>query len=211
MPRLVLRNVKIKKPPTSTREKVVLVKRPASKIVDGLHEAKAKSLGYSTSAKTHVVNVIKPPKTIQQKAADKEPDIAGRIAARMRYRENAGVVMDSCLHNLEELESFATKLVVTLPNGKVKEVMAFTITGIGGPLNISGATVTRWIRRGMLPEPYLATGRGNVYHIEEVRVMVRLIGNHQFEFRQYRDDHVALKKNVFRAIDDVRRGLFPEQ
>lgn len=186
MPRLVIRNMKIRKPPAKTASKVLLVKpRP-------------------------VVNVIKaPPKPIAERAQAQQPDIKNRLASRKRYRQNAGVVMDSCLDNLEQLEDMAATLTVTIPDGRVREIEGFTVTGLGGPLKTSGATITRWIKRGMLPEPFLDTSRGAVYHIEEARVMVRLIGNHQHEFRQYRDDHADLKDQIFDAIFKLRRGLFP--
>lgn len=187
MPRLVFRKLTVRKPPAPKAEKVVLVRKPP-----------------------RVANVIKPkPKPIAVRAAEKQADIKERIAARERYREKAGVVMDSCLENLEQLDEMATTITVTLPNGKVREIQGFTVTGLGGPLKTSGATVTRWLKRNMLPQPFLETSRGKVYHIEEVRVMVRVIGNHQLEFRQYRDDHEEVKDKLFKAVSDLRRSLFP--
>lgn len=208
MPRLVIKNLKLRKPPAERASKVVLRKPPrVPNFSDTIPKGTFPTLA---DYKARVANVIKvPPKPIAQRAAEKGPDIKNRIASRNRYRENAGVVMDSCLDNLAQLEDIATKLTVTLPDQRVREIDGFTVTGLGGPLKTSGATITRWLKRGMIPEPFLETSRGAVYHIEEARVMVRLIGNHQHEFRQYRDDHEELKDQLFKAIFGLRRGLFP--
>jgi hypothetical protein len=186
MARLVFRKLKVRKPPASKAEKVLL--RPPPKIA----------------------NVIKPkPKPIAQRAASKQADLNERIASRNRYRKNAGVVMDSCLENLDVLDELANRYVVITPSGDAREIEGFTIVGLGEPLKTSGPTVTRWVNRGMLPEPFLETSRGKVYHIEEAREMVRIIGNHQKEFRQYRNDHEDVKDKLFTAIYKVRTGLFP--
>lgn len=186
MPRLVIKKLKVRRPPATVPVVRKLRKPPT------------------------VANVIKPrPKPIAERAKERAADLAAKEASRQRYRDRAGVVMESCLDNLDSLEDMAVDLTVTLPNGSVREIQGFTVTGLGGPLGTSGATITRWLKRGMLPEPFLETSRGKVYHIEEARSMVRLIGNHQYEFRQYRDDHEELKDEIFAENSRIRRGLFP--
>jgi hypothetical protein len=138
----------------------------------------------------------------------KKADLDAKAKMRERYRNRVGVVLESCLDNLAQLEDFATMQAVTFPNGSVREIPAFTLTAAGEPLGTSGATITRWVKRGMLPEPVLETSRAKVYHIEEVRSFIRIIGKHQTEFKQYRDDHDDVKDSIFEANAGIRKGLF---
>jgi hypothetical protein len=139
---------------------------------------------------------------------NRRADLDAKLKSRERYRQRAGVVLESCLDNLAQLEDFATMHTVTFPNGSVREIEAFTLTAAGEPLGTSGATITRWVKRGMLPGPVLETSRGTVYHIEEVRSFIRIVGKHQNEFKQYRDDHEAVKDEIFAANAGIRKGLF---
>lgn len=215
MPRLKIKKLTVRQPPRTVAERVVLKKPPRLQEVSLVDRA-ADPHGVRPPV-VHIIkkppaiaNVIKaPPKPkIAAQAAAKTPDIAARIANRERYRENAGVIMDSCEENLAHLADMATMHHVTFPNGSVREIPAFTLTALGEPLKTSGATVTRWVKRDMLPEPFLETSRGKVYHIEEARSFVRIIGAHQREFRQYRDEHEDVKDRIFKENAAIRRGLF---
>lgn len=145
---------------------------------------------------------------IKERAQEKSVDIVAREAARQRYRTAHNVVLTSCADNLAQLNDHANMHVVTFPNGTVREIPAFTITSMGEPLGTTGVTVTRWVNGGMLPAPVLETTRGKVYHSEEARLMVRIIGEHQRSFRQYRKEHTEIKDTLFSELRRLREALF---
>jgi hypothetical protein len=198
MPRLKLKQLKIK-PPPKVRVREPMAVRPLKVQEVSLVRQPARLSGPNDTKlirKPPIVNV------------SKKPDLDAKKAMRERYRARTGVVLESCLDNLAQLEDFATMHSVTFPNGSVREIPAFTLTAAGEPLGTSGATITRWVKRGMLPGPVLETSRATVYHIEEVRSFIRIIGKHQQEFKQYRDDHDDVKDSIFEANAGIRKGLF---
>ena len=130
-----------------------------------------------------------------------------RSRKRDDYREKNNVTMTTCRDNLAQLSKFAKMHTVTFPDGKVREVEAFTQTALGEPLGTTGVTVTRWVGAGMLPKPILETSRGAVYHIEEVRSFVDIISKHQETHKQYRTEHSDTKDTIFSENARVRTAL----
>ena len=199
MKRLVIPKV----PVLSGPHKVSLKKSVnQQKIVSGLKQAISVAKGEKPPARITVFHKPRPTAAEMQKAIDV------RLAARQRYRDKNNVTLDTCLGNLDDLESFAKVQAVTLPNGKTREWPVVSVTALGPPLNISGVSATRWVNSGMLPKPILKTGRGLCYHIDELRVFVTLIGAHQAELKQYRHAHIELKQKIFNEDARVRKSLF---
>lgn len=156
----------------------------------------------------------KPPikrKPVRELAAEKTEQLDKKEAARQRYRNEHNVVMTSGLDNLAQLPDMAKMHTVTYPNGQVRTIPAFTVTAMGEPLSTTGVTVTRWVNKGMIPAPILPTSRGKVYGLEEARTIVRIIGAHQKDFKQYRDEHAEVKDNLFAEVRRIREGIYKVQ
>ena len=79
-------------------------------------------------------------------------------------------------------------------------------------LNVSYQTLWRWTSETQqLPMPVLTDTQGReyaVYHVEEVRIMLRTIGAHLNQFAYYRKDHDATKNKLFAEIDALRANNF---
>lgn len=151
------------------------------------------------------------PKPVAARAAEKTEQLDKKVAARQRYRNEHNVVMTSGLDNLAQLADMAKMQTVTYPNGQVRTIPAFTVTAMGEPLSTTGVTVTRWVNKGMLPAPILPTSRGKVYGLEEARTIVRIVGEHQKDFKQYRDEHAEVKDKLFAEVRRIRDGIYSVQ
>lgn len=146
----------------------------------------------------------KKPKTVEEIANKLDT----KAAARKRYAEERGLENHDCSRHLADLNKFAKVQVVTFPSGKVKELPVIVPTMLGEPLDTTGVTITRWLAKGMLPEPVLATGRSKAYHLEEVASFIRILSEHQQQFRQYRADHTEITDRLFRENALLRKSLF---
>ena len=139
--------------------------------------------------------------------SDRSKAIDRRVAARERYRAVNAVSLDTCLHNLDHVEDFATLSIITTPEGKTREWLVLSSTQLSGPLDTSAMTISRWIISGMLPAPIFKTGRGKCYHIDEVRSFVKIIGEQQANFKQYRASHTDTKEKLFDENSRIRKNL----
>jgi hypothetical protein len=148
------------------------------------------------------------PKPVALRAAEKTEQLDKKEAARQRYRNEHNVVMTTCADNLAQLPGMAKMHTVTYPNGSVRSIPAFTVTAMGEPLSTTGVTVTRWVNKGMIPAPILPTSRGKVYGLEEARTIARILGEHQKDFKQYRDEHEDVKDKLFAEVRRIRDGIY---
>ena len=76
-------------------------------------------------------------------------------------------------------------------------------------LNVSYQTLWRWTSETQeVPMPVLVdttSGREYaVFHLEEVKVLLRIIGDHLTRFKYYRSDHEQPKQLIFAEIEALR-------
>jgi hypothetical protein len=165
-----------------------------------------------TPALTAIKENVTKPKLIIRKnpviTVSKSKDLDAKEKARNQYREAHNIELNDCRDNLARLADYGKVKILTLPNGKVREICTFTITAIGEPLNTTGVTATRWLNADMLPAPIIASGRTHVYHIDEVRSFIKIIGDNQTHFKQYRKEHVHVTDMLFRENALLRKSLF---
>lgn len=148
---------------------------------------------------------------MQKSVKDTDKAVARRIAAREAYRERNNVTFETCIHNLDRMEEIAKVEVVDFPNGKVKEIPVFHLSQLGQALDTSEMSLNRWLKANMLPAPVIKAGRGKVYSLEEAKSIVRIIGEHQAEMKQYRTAHVDTRDRLFDENTRIRKFLFHKQ
>lgn len=83
------------------------------------------------------------------------------------------------------------------------------LTQLAEVLGLSYQTIWRWTSdTQQLPAPVLidsTTGRDfPVYHVEEARVIIEIVGNHLRQFKHYRKDHVGVRKQLHDKINALR-------
>lgn len=137
-----------------------------------------------------------------------------RARARKSYRaakgkdfELTGSIVLGALSFYEDLAE--TLPVVNLITSETEHFPVLRLTKIAQLLDVSYQTLWRWTSETeQLPEPVLVdntTGREyGVYHVEEVRVMLSVIGQHLCDFKYYRKNHEAVKKSLFDQFDALR-------
>ena len=149
--------------------------------------------------RTDIVTKPKPQKAIDEKVAK------GKAAEQVARDE------DTCLANLSHLEDFVKVQTVTLPNNKEREWPVVSPTAASPALNTTAVSISRWLKAGLLPEPILETGRTNCWHLEELRSIVTLLGQHFKTHKQYRDkQHDDLKAKIFEANVRIRKSLLSQ-
>lgn len=181
--------IKIKKP------KLRLVKRPAQSIQEA-------------SQPDHKVRYRMKP----------EHAAAVKTRALRNYRkaqEDFELAGNTVLRSLEYLEDYAETIVVRNElTGRTSQMRIVRLTVLAKLLNTSYQTVWRWTSAtGQLPEPVLVANLDRerpVYHVEEVRCMVRAIGDHLNEFKYYRKDHTGTRDRIFHDIDQLRQSNYGE-
>ena len=99
--------------------------------------------------------------------------------------------------------------------GRVSISPVVRLTILAKLLDTSYQTIWRWSSEtNQLPEPILTeTGHGRelpVYHVEEVRIMIRAIGEHLNEFKYYRKDHTGTRDKLFSQIEEIRLNNYGE-
>lgn len=99
--------------------------------------------------------------------------------------------------------------------GKIDNLPVVGLKVLAQLLDVSYQTLWRWYAEtGQLPEPVLIThGKGkdrNVYHVNEVRVMIEEIGKHLNNFRYYRKDHDGTRNRIYSRIEELRNVNFGE-
>ena len=154
-----------------------------------------------------------------------KPDHAAAVRDRAlrTYRKNQmakgeefELTGSTVLRSLSTLDDYAESLpVINLLTGKPAVMRVVRLTVLAQLLDTTYQTIWRWSSStSQLPEPVL-TARNDrdrpVYHLEEVRVMVRAIGEHLNRFKYYRKDHASTRDSIFQLIDQLRQNNFGEQ
>lgn len=118
------------------------------------------------------------------------------------------------LKALNFFEKYAEQLPVTnLITSETETLPVYRFIVLAELLGVTYQTLWRWTSEThLLPRPVLVdntTGREYpVYHLEEVRVMITVIGQHLRGFKYYRKDHEATKRKLFGQIDVLRAQNF---
>lgn len=153
----------------------------------------------------------KPPTTARMVQYQNDPKFRKTIQAenRKRYRQKVNKELSSCLRSLDFYTTLASHERVILPNGEQREWPVFNLPVTAQVLQRYYQTVWRWVRDGTLPAPVLKTTdrRDGVYHSDEVRVMIEILGKHEKKFAYYRRDHAETRAELFSAIRKVRKKL----
>lgn len=93
--------------------------------------------------------------------------------------------------------------------GKTAPLPVIRLTHAAMLLNVSYQTLWRWSSETeQLPMPVLTDNSHGreyaVYHLEEIRLMVDILGDHLSQYKYYRSDHTATRNKVFAAIQALR-------
>jgi hypothetical protein len=184
-------------------KKPLRLKRPAK---GKLHIFATPTPGPSGISKVKL-KLKKPAANVITKPEEIDKDLHRRQLAREAYHRRLGQTLESCLGSLDHLEDFCKVQLVTLPNGDVKEWPVCNVSNLAEPLQTSAVSTNRWRQKGMIPAPVLHTSRGDCYHLEEVRSMVRILGEHQKDYRQYRADHTETRDRLFRENARIRSSI----
>jgi hypothetical protein len=134
-----------------------------------------------------------------------------KTRGRRAYRTKVdGFELENCLVSLKFIAQAAEVKPCQIPGGGTKKLTVLTMTKTAGMLQKMYSTLHRWIKDGRIPAPVLseAGSRGNamLYHVEEVRAMIRIIGKHESEVRYYRGDHTDIRNQVAKAVAEVRKA-----
>lgn len=134
--------------------------------------------------------------------------------SRRTYRASKGKAFEldgSVVLRAAEFLDEETKLlaVANQLTSAMEKLPVLRITHVAKLLNVSYQTLWRWISETQqIPMPVLIdNSRGReyaVYHVEEVRIMIRTIGEHFTRFKYYRADHSATRAELFTNIDALR-------
>lgn len=141
-----------------------------------------------------------------------------RDRARQDYRAERGKDFElsgaTVLRALDFVEEHAESLTVREDStGNIRIMRVVRPTVLAKLLDTSYQTIWRWSSEtGQIPEPVLteiSQGRERpVYHVEEIRVMIRAIGEHLNQFKYYRKDHAGTRDRIFHDIDQLRHSNF---
>jgi len=138
----------------------------------------------------------------------------GKERARQVYRKSKGAEFELegniVLRALEFVDAEAQPLPVFNQMTNKPEVLpVLRLMYAAKLLNVSYQTLWRWTSETQqVPMPVLvdqSSGREYaVYHVPEVRAMIRVIGEHLTSFKYYRSDHEATKRKLFSEIETLR-------
>ena len=141
-----------------------------------------------------------------------------RNKSRKRYRKEQGASFEiggaSVLRSLE----FYREAAVVAPTLSPDETSThnypiLSMTETAKLLDVTYQTLWRWTTDdvGILPPPIfkeMKTGRLlGVYHADEVKVMIEVIGKHLNGYKYYRKDHTTTRDTLFDKITEVRVKL----
>jgi hypothetical protein len=137
---------------------------------------------------------------------------------RENYRKRRGsdfeLTGSVTLRALEFIDDAVTPMsVVNTMTGENEVHPVFRLTNVAELLNVSYMTFWRWTSETQqVPAPVLFdNSRGReygVYHLEEVRIMVSVIGQHLKSFKYYRKDHDGTRNKVVGQIEALRMRNF---
>ncbi len=149
-----------------------------------------------------------------------QPGFADKVKTRaiQDYRSERGKEFElsgaTVLRSLDFVEEHAENLTVRNEStGRIAIMRVIRPTVLAKLLDTSYQTVWRWSSEtGQIPEPILteiSQGRERpVYHVEEVRVMIRAVGEHLNDFKYYRKDHAGTRDRIIHDIDQLRLNNF---
>lgn len=145
-----------------------------------------------------------------------DPDFRLKALERQRtyYRKTLANDFEivSPLRSLEYFAELAEQMEVEYSGRKFK-ALCFTKTKAAELLEVSSQTFWRQStgKDAAIPEPVLLMRNGKrelfVYHLEEMRAMLTIIGEHKRRFAYYRKDHVDTKQKLFTAMEAIRQTL----
>ena len=160
-----------------------------------------------------------PPSRYSLLGRDYQDDMKER--SRKAYRTSKGKDFELegnvVLRSLEFIDQDAIPIPVVNSLMSRTEIMpVIRITHVAKLLNMSYQSLWRWTSETQqVPMPVLtdaSSGREyGVYHVEEVRIMVQVIGEHFRSFKYYRSDHEATKRKLFDAIEALRAVNFNKE
>ena len=137
--------------------------------------------------------------------------------SRENYRRENGVVLKSCLDNLEKLDDFGTIREVHI--GKtIKQLQSWSVNELAETLGYSATILYRWKGKNLIPGPIIdakveifSKARNisfestlKVYLEDEVRAIVSIIGEHQKEFCYYRKSDKGVTDSLFSEVEKIR-------
>lgn len=148
-------------------------------------------------------------------ATDEKYRTNAKDISRNAYRKKTGMETDSCLYSLEFIERLAKQYPVMRAgkSGKVRTVAGFSVPMAADALQQLYQTVWRWIQNGIIPGPILLRighpGKRPyyVYHIEEVRILIQEIGEHEKTMAYLRKDHLEVRGRIEQRILKFRHTL----
>lgn len=152
-----------------------------------------------------------------------KPGFASKVKehARKAYRADKGKDFEisgaTVLRSLDFLEEHTeTTMVRNVETKKAHTMPIVRLMNLANLLDTSYQTIWRWTSStGQLPEPILTAEDSMgvtrpVYHVEEVKIMIREIGEHLNNFKYYRKDHIGTRERIYRAIEAIRNANYGE-
>jgi hypothetical protein len=137
---------------------------------------------------------------------------SAKAMSRRTYRRKAGVELSTCLHSLEFISSIAEDHRVKYPDGSEHVIPAITTPNLAKLLQKLYQTVWRWIKSEMIPAPIITSLAWPskpffVFHVEEARALVEIIGEHEKTTRYFRKDHRDVVMRIEQRITEIRQSL----
>lgn len=144
-----------------------------------------------------------------------------RLKSRKQYRKAKGKDFELEGSTVLRVEDFLDEEAMVLPvyneeTDRIEHLSVLRPTHVAKLLNVTYQTFWRWTTETrQVPQPILkdsSQGREYaVFHVDEVRAMIRIIGKHLTEYRYYRKDHAATRQRLFTAIEATRAEGFTNQ
>jgi hypothetical protein len=155
-----------------------------------------------------------------------DPDYRAKQRARSRkaYRDRADPRLFDPRENLPKMADFGDTRETNLPVGTVSR-WVFTKTEVAEIFGRAPKMFYRWVNEGRFPKPVLTATdypitrnyknkkdvrvpqTVDVYTVEEVRAAITALGPHLSTVSYYRKDHDTLRRALFSAVREARKGL----
>lgn len=160
----------------------------------------------------------KPSKSAKKYAMDTVHAEKMKQRSIRNYRKTKGASFELTGSVVKRALDFLDGEAATLPvfNSLTKRTASLPVirlTHAAKLLNVSYQTLWRWSSETeQLPMPVLTDNSHGreyaVYHLEEIRVMIRTLGDHLNQYRYYRTDHTATREKVFAEIQALRANNY---
>jgi hypothetical protein len=126
--------------------------------------------------------------------------------SRVNYRKSNKMELSSCLRSLSFYATLAKSKSVTYENHEYM-FPVMNIRSVADCLGKIYQTIWRWSRNDMIPKAVLMTRSRSTgyYHVDEVRVLIEEIGNHERTMAYYRSNHREVRERIFSRIENVRQ------